>query len=131
LPAALATIVNAFASMPVGAQDPLLWGGLKPGPHAVGYRALYRLDHTRQYDPKFTIDPAQPPAHRPRPILTCVWYPTRKTSTTPIEYRQYLEVSSDDAQLVPFIDQWIAGYLADSRDAPARRGTEGSIAQRQ
>ena len=82
---ALAAVLVALASPPATGQDPLLWGGLKPGPNAVGYRALYRLDHTRQYDPEFTTDPTKPPAHKPRPILICVWYPAQKTGTRPME----------------------------------------------
>jgi hypothetical protein len=101
--AAPAAVLVALASTPAAGQDPLLWGGLKPGPYAVGYRALYQLDHTRQYDPEFTTDPAQPPAHRPRPILICAWYPARKTGAAPMEYRQYLDVPADDARLAPFV----------------------------
>ena len=65
---ALLTVVAALAGEPAAAQEPLLWGSLKPGPHAVGYRNLYQLDHTRQYDPEFATDPTKPPAHKPRPI---------------------------------------------------------------
>ena len=57
-----------LAITPANAQEALLWGRVKPGPHAVGFQSLYQLDHTRQYDPEFTTDPAQPPALRPRPI---------------------------------------------------------------
>ena len=46
---ALVAVVVALSSGPAPAQEPLLWGGLKPGPNAVGYRTLYQLDHTRQY----------------------------------------------------------------------------------
>src|SRR5262249_19568251 len=76
-------------------------GGLKSGPHAVGYQMLYQLDPTREYDPEFMTDPARPPAHRARPILICIWYPAQKTSAKPIEYRQYLDVASDDAPIAP------------------------------
>jgi hypothetical protein len=100
---ALTAGVVALAATPAVAQEPLLWGGLRPGPYSVGYRTLYQLDHTRQYDPEFTTDPARPAAHRPRPILTCVWYPARKTGAHPVEYRRYLDVPSGDAQLAPFV----------------------------
>src|SRR5262245_1944004 len=75
----LAAVVVALATTPAGAQEKLLWGSLKPGPHAVGYRSRFQLDHTRQYDPGLVTDPAKLPAHRPRPILVCVWYPAQKT----------------------------------------------------
>jgi hypothetical protein len=81
--AALAALVVTLASAPAAAQDPLLWGGLKPGPHAVGYRALFPLDHTRQYDPEYQAETTRPQAHRPRPILVCVWLPARKIDGKP------------------------------------------------
>jgi hypothetical protein len=69
----------------------------------VGYRNLYQLDHTRQYDPEFATDPRKPPVHKPRPIYICVWYPAQKTDTKPMEYRHYLDVSSDDALIAQFL----------------------------
>jgi tetratricopeptide (TPR) repeat protein len=102
-PGAFVTVVAALlASTPAAAGEPLLWGSLKPGPHAVGFRSLYQLDHTRQYDPEYAADPERPPAPRPRPILICVWYPARATNSKPIAYRQYLEVPSDDSVAGPF-----------------------------
>jgi len=80
----------------------LLWGSLKPGPYAVGYRSLYRLDHTRQYAPEYVTDTGKLPAHGPRPIYIAVWYPAKKTGAKPMEYRQYLDVSTNDPLIVPF-----------------------------
>jgi dienelactone hydrolase len=100
---ALAAAVVALASTTGWAQEKLLWGSLKPGPNPVGYRRLYRLDHTRQYDPEFVTDPARPPVHKPRPIYICVWYPAQKTEAEPMAYRQYLDVSSDNALIAPFV----------------------------
>jgi len=88
----------ALAPAPLFAQEPLLWGGLKPGPHAVGYRTLYQLDHTRRYDPEYSVD-AMP---APRPILVCVWYPAKATTAKPMAYREYLDIPSDDPQVAPF-----------------------------
>jgi dienelactone hydrolase len=101
----LVAVLVALEASPAEGQEPLLWGDLKPGPHAVGYRRLYQLDQTRQYDPEFTTDPAAQPAHRPRPILICIWYPAQKTGAKPMEYRQYLDVSSDDPQLASFVQR--------------------------
>jgi hypothetical protein len=93
----------ALSSGPAPAQDPLLWGGLKPGPNAVGYRSFFRLDHTRLYDPELVTDPATPPAHRPRPILVCVWYPAKTADARPMEYRRYLELPPGDPAIAPFV----------------------------
>jgi hypothetical protein len=100
---AIAAVLAALAPTPAPGQEPLLWGSLKPGPNAVGYRSLFQLDHTRQYDPELVTDPAKPPAHKPRPILICVWYPARKTAAEPMAYRQYLDVPAGDAVIAPFV----------------------------
>ncbi len=101
----MAAALVALEASPAAGQESLLWGSLKPGAHAVGYRMLYQLDETRQYDPEFTTDPAEQPAHQPRPILICIWYPAQKTSAKPMEYRQYLDVSSDEPQLASFVQR--------------------------
>ena len=97
----LAAVLVALASASAGAQEQLLWGDLKPGPHAVGYQALYKLDPSREYDPEYVTDATQPLVHSPRPILICMWYPARATGAEPITYRQYLEIPSNDAELRP------------------------------
>lgn len=84
------------------AQTPLLWGGLATGPHAVGFRLRYELDHSREYDPDFVTDATQFPTHRPRPILVGIWYPARQTNARPITYRQYLDVSPGAGPLAAF-----------------------------
>jgi hypothetical protein len=103
--ATIATFLLASDARPGDAQEPLLWGSLKPGPYAVGFRSLYQFDHTRQYDPEFTTDPNRPPVHHPRPILISMWYPAQKTATPPIEYRRYLDVATDDPKLKTFSER--------------------------
>jgi pimeloyl-ACP methyl ester carboxylesterase len=84
------------------AQAPLLWGGLQAGPHAVGFRLQYQLDHSREYDPEFITDTSRFPAHRPRPILIGVWYPAQKTSASQMPYRQYLDITPSAGPLASF-----------------------------
>jgi pimeloyl-ACP methyl ester carboxylesterase len=84
------------------AQTPWLWGGLKPGPHAVGFRLQYKLDHSREYDPEFVTDTARLPVHRPRPIMIGIWYPAEKTDASRMTYRQYLDISPGPGPLAPF-----------------------------
>lgn len=98
-------LLAALTASPAAAQDKLLWGGLTPGPCAVGYRVGYHLDPTRQYDPEYPTDPARPPAPRPRPILVAVWYPAAATTAKPLAYREYLDVSSKDPRIAPFADR--------------------------
>src|SRR5262249_21193782 len=58
---------------------------------------------TRQYDREFVTDPTKPPVHKPRPIYIAVWYPAQQTDAKPMEYRQYLDVSSTDPLFAPFV----------------------------
>jgi pimeloyl-ACP methyl ester carboxylesterase len=84
------------------AQTPLLWGGLKPGPHAVGFRLQYKLDHSREYDPEFVTDTTRFPVHRPRPIMIGIWYPAQKTNVSRMTYGQYLDISPGPGPLAAF-----------------------------
>ena len=84
------------------AQTTLLWGGLKTGPHAVGFRLEYKLDQSREYDPEFLTDRTRFPVHRPRPIMIGVWYPARNTDAIRMTYRQYLDISPGPGPLAPF-----------------------------
>jgi len=87
------------------AQTPLLWGGLKSGPHAVGFRLQYTLDQSREYDPEFTTDTTRFPVHRPRPIMIGIWYPAQKTNASRMPYRQYLDIAPRSGSLVPFANR--------------------------
>jgi hypothetical protein len=129
---AFAAVLTALGSAPAVAQDPLLWGSLKPGRHAVGYRTLYRLDHSRQYDPEFATDSTKLPAHKPRPIYIAVWYPAQKTDAKPMEYRQYLDASSDDPLFAPFAKRlsrhWVAVVSEETVGKEPAYGTSAETA---
>ena len=89
----------------VSAQEKLLWGSLKPGPHAVGFRMVYGLDHSREYDPDFSMDRTQLPVASPRPILICIWYPSQKTSSKSLTYGQYLEIPTGNGQIAEYAER--------------------------
>ena len=91
---AVATLcVASWVLCSAKAQTPLLWGSLKPGPHAVGFRLQYKLDHPENTIPEFITDTTRFPVHRPRPIMIGIWYPAQKTNASPMPYRQYLDIS--------------------------------------
>ncbi len=81
------------------AQDPLIWGSLKPGAYSVGCRSLIKFDETRQYDPDYMAGSNKT---NPRPIFIAMWYPAKKTAANRLDYREYLEVKSDDARAASF-----------------------------
>jgi tetratricopeptide (TPR) repeat protein len=110
--ATIAAVIAALTCCPAEAQEQLFWGSLKPGPHVPGFRAFYELDHTRQYDPEYVADPQRPPAPRPRPILIGIWYPAHATRAKPIVYRQYLDITTEDARAASFAGR-LAPFMRD------------------
>lgn len=87
---------------PAAAQSPLLWGSLKPGPDAVGFRVQYQLDQSREYDPPFRNDSTSFPVHHPRPVMIAVWYPALRSAAAPMRYREYFAVAPATGPLVAF-----------------------------
>jgi dienelactone hydrolase len=58
----------------------LLWGDLKPGPYAVGFRTIYDVDASRQFG-----------TTTGRPIRISIWYPaTPNPASHPMRYGDYL-----------------------------------------
>lgn len=71
----LSTALAARQATPASAQGAPLWGRLKQGPHAVGFRVVFAYDHARTYDRDFP--PRVDGAGRARPIQISIWYPAR------------------------------------------------------
>jgi dienelactone hydrolase len=81
-------------------QAPPLWGSLRPGPHAVGFRSTWQRDHSRRYDIVFDDKTHYASGKSPRPILVNIWYPARQGDhPAPMRHRDYLVIGSDDPQL--------------------------------
>ena len=96
------TAATALHATPGNAQSRLLWGSLKPGPDAVGFRVQYQLDQSREYDPPFRGDSTSFPTHHPRPIMVAIWYPAQRSATPPMRYREYFAVAPTTGPLVAF-----------------------------
>jgi dienelactone hydrolase len=85
------------------AQAPPLWGKLSPGPHAVGFRTLWRLDYSRRYNMTFADRTTYATGKAPRPILVNLWYPAKLAATgEPMRHRDYLEIRSSEPPLARF-----------------------------
>lgn len=84
-----------------GAEPAPLWAGLKPGPHAVGFRSVWEFDHSRSFHMTFADKTAYALGKAPRPILINIWYPTTAT-TRRMPHRDYLKIQSDDPKLAKF-----------------------------
>jgi hypothetical protein len=96
---ALTAFLSAGHQQPIFAQSPPLWGGLKPGPHAVGFRVVSAYDHARTYDRDF---PPRGCAGRARPIQISVWYPARPvTGDAPMPFEVYAHLLMKEESFGP------------------------------
>jgi dienelactone hydrolase len=120
------------------AQLPRLWGGLDPGPFAVGFSVILQLDDKRTL----------PATNLPRPILISLWYPAlRQTIRDNVSYRDYIAASAGEGRNQPptpmeqdetveaysrlvgstgveagSITAWLSSPMAATRDAPPADG---------
>jgi len=81
-------------------QDAPLWGGLEPGPYAVGFRSEWSLDETRRYVVQL---PQGGRYDGPRPILVNLWFPAETVDES--EWRShaaYLDVRREEHGLGAF-----------------------------
>jgi len=62
------------------AQTPPLWGDLKPGNYAVGFKTIEKYDYSRTFRPQYGYfgEPIEGDNHRP--IQICLWYPAKKSA---------------------------------------------------
>ncbi len=63
------------------AQSFLDWKGLRPGPHAVGFRAIATTDATRSYGAPADYEGRPRPQFGDRPLQVALWYPAESGST--------------------------------------------------
>jgi dienelactone hydrolase len=131
---AVVALLCAVCSHVAAAQDPRLWGTLRPGAHPVGFARSWQLDYARQYAPPFRADGASPKPESPRPILINLWYPALQSETAPMRYREYLEVRSDNPliaafarRLEAFTRRTIAEEMLEERPAKIDQAEEKGI----
>ena len=83
-------------------EGPPFWGGLEPGPHAVGFRSAWVTDPGRRYtwrpDDTSLHGGGEPPTG-PRPVLVNAWYPAahatpaaRGTQAPALTHGEYFEI---------------------------------------
>ncbi|HKA88319.1 MAG TPA: hypothetical protein VKE22_11680 [Haliangiales bacterium] len=97
-----ATILLALvtSAAPVVAA-PELFGGLAPGPHAVGFRQIERLDHARPYYTPRKLDGRPREGEHARPIRISVWYPAQPGAGTPLTVGDYARLMGVEDRLGP------------------------------
>jgi len=73
-------IASVLATAGLAQQsDVLLWGRIRPGPYAIGYKSYFALDSGRRYGPQ----------RGPRPVLVALWYPAEAATARALQYHQY------------------------------------------
>lgn len=83
------------------AQIPLLWGDLKPGPYAVGFRSVEKYDYSRTFSPKYDYDGELREGVRARPIQICIWYPAaEEAESSPMVYGEYVYSYPEDSRFI-------------------------------
>ncbi len=84
------TVLLAWAA----AEAPKLWGGLAPGPYAVGFRTEWRQDPTRRYERTLSHGGRYANGGKAsRPILLNIWYPAAPAKgARQLRHRDYLDL---------------------------------------
>lgn len=84
-----AVVTALYLAVPhlADAQSLPLWGDLRPGPYAVGFRVFYRLDSSRTW----LANPDSVAGEFARPVRVSMWYPaSSRSSGQPLRYRDYV-----------------------------------------
>lgn len=76
-------------STPAGAAPPV-FGDLKPGKYAVGFRLIHLKDPTRPTRPKRDYFGTLDNTDRARPVDLHVWYPATEAGGSPMTFEQYI-----------------------------------------
>ena len=75
------------------AQSFLDWKALKPGPHAVGFKALAASDATRTFQTPTDYFGHPRPGFGNRPVQIALWYPAEAASSgVPLTYGDYVSL---------------------------------------
>src|SRR6476661_3312160 len=70
---------------------PLLWGDLQPGGYKVGFRVLYKHDHSRTW-----IHSKKSSTDSGRPIRISIWYPARfANGISTMQYGDYFHYETE------------------------------------
>src|SRR3712207_6064199 len=102
-----------------------LWGGLRPGPHAVGYEAGYYFDHSRVLTPARDFRGRPNGGERDRPLLVRIWYPAQpRQGARPMPYGEYLSVPA--ARVPSNVSEGLNRRTLDIHNYAARKYAPGS-----
>ncbi|HEY7162016.1 MAG TPA: hypothetical protein VH815_12195, partial [Acidobacteriota bacterium] len=73
-----------------------LWGNLKPGASAIGFKVKLQYDYSRTFRTKNQTGP------RARPIQTLIWYPAKKSENSKtMIYEEYVSLRANELNFDP------------------------------
>jgi dienelactone hydrolase len=81
--------------------EPALWGGLKAGPYAVGFRQVEVRDAGRPFLTPRDFTGRARKTDTARPIRISVWYPAAKGTATPMTLGDYVALLGVEDRLGP------------------------------
>lgn len=115
-------------SAATAAADPR-WGGLAPGPYAVGFRSEWRFDVSRTYRSATSLNATYGEAKSPRPILVNVWYPSRPGTGVAMTHASYFDIAAASPVQVVGLASALSAYARDiaaayTLDAPLAELTD-------
>lgn len=101
------------------AQSSTLWGDLKPGPYAVGFRVVNTNDSSRRVE---RLQSA-------RPLQISVWYPAHRSEHHPtLHYKDYFLLSASELKFEPLQDSAKDTVIKQYKDILKSNGISESAA---
>ena len=105
------------------AQTPPLWGDLKPGQYAAGFKTIEKYDHSRTFRSRYDYFGEAIEGDNARPIQICIWYPAKKVDDgSDLVLGEYLFPYPDDPVFFAYVTalqqrelQRIAALLGNNR----------------
>jgi dienelactone hydrolase len=132
----LALSICAYGQTPIGTAIPKLgpvpslWGDLRAGNYAVGFRTIFRYDSSRTWKSTRSYDGTFSPDLKGRPVQVNVWYPgSADQSSTKMRFGDYVDQSApeDFVELNTVMKQRSrddAGGSVPRREIPALQSAE-------
>ena len=99
---------------------------LHPGNYNVGFKYVYLLDKTRNWEP-FPFDSANKPKLKLRPIRIAIWYPAKKGSKEFMKVKNYINPAAPDNyfgklnEIMNTFDMWSYNGMFDKKNGNSER----------
>lgn len=101
----IAVGLAAMIAAPVAGGTVAVWGGLEPGPYAVGFRTIEKYDYSRTFQPAKDYYGNPIEGGKGRPVQVCFWYPAAPTDGPRMVYSEYAFPYPSDQGFFPLLSQ--------------------------